>query len=55
MTMHMDWPWPTSFTLQHRLPRKTLKALWKSSNGHPKWDDVEEFAPSVIHKGGKRR
>jgi hypothetical protein len=38
MTMHMDWPFPTTFTLEHRLPRKTKKALWKQFNGHPETD-----------------
>jgi len=60
MTIHMDYPWPDTFTLEHRLPRKTKKALWKDFNGRP--DFKGEFAsplpgqaPSAVHKGAKRR
>lgn len=53
--MHMSWPWPTSFELDHRLPRKTKKALWKQFNGHPRWDETETYGPSVIHNGTKRK
>lgn len=55
MMIRMDWPYPDTFTIEGRVPRKTKKALWKQFNGHPKWDDVEEFAPSVVHNGGKHR
>ena len=55
MMIHMDWPFPDMFTLDHRLPRKTKKALWKQFNGHPRWDDIVEVAPSVIYNGRKPR
>lgn len=38
MTISMDWPYPDEFKLEHRLPRKTKKALWKQFNGHPQTD-----------------
>lgn len=55
MMIHMDWPFPNLFMLDHRLPRKTKKALWKQFNGHPRWDEDESFGPSLIHNGTKRK
>ena len=35
MRLRMDYPFPTEFEAEKRLPRKTKKALWKHLNGHP--------------------
>lgn len=55
MMITMDWPWPTEFKLEHRLARKTKKALWKAFNGHRySGHKVSETMTSVIHNGHKK-
>lgn len=66
MMIHMDFPWPDTFDLEHRLPRKTKKALWKQFNGRPETDPrggvlayngwfwgTYWSTPGLLHKGGK--
>lgn len=60
LTIEMDWPWPDTVTLKHRLPRKTLKALWKNINGNPRIGEYctrpEPMGSAVvIHNGRKPR
>ena len=50
----LDWPYPDEFELDHRLPRKTLKAIWKQFNGHPTRQPLTN-EPVVIHNGRKPR
>jgi hypothetical protein len=57
--IHMDWPWPCTFELdRRRLPRKTLKALWKDLNGRPQLGEyltrpMPMTALAPIHNGRK--
>lgn len=51
---HFDGPYPTWFSLEHKLPRKTLKALWKSSNGKPLLRKTEAPAHRVLLHNGRK-
>lgn len=58
LMIHMNWPWPNTYEPDHRLPRKTSKALWKNLNGNPRIGEyctrpVSTTAAAVMHNGRK--